>query len=307
LPTPDQLQDHTAWTTADKLAWEDRAICDHRLLPIDRVVAAYLRGKFNVAKGGAYPSHKTIASKLGVSERTVWSALKRLEALGYLRRRRRGRGRTDLYALSWPHDPAPKTRSQLRVLEGDGEAQDPQPFASADPQTIATPESQAVATESIESDPFSVSPDDDAPLRQHHHRDDDAAGAGWPDEQISALAVELCRLACIDPASRLGSTAGPWLQSAKAQGYSWSVARLAALKAAFSSPGGFSSCAYFTPELARQADLADGADGPLMEAAITGLHEALRAKRPPANATAEVPRSPGRAAQHQPQPARAAR
>lgn len=233
---------------------------------------------------------KTMAERLQLSTRQVERSTARLRDAGLLTWTRPHKRAANRYVMQLPRWAFEATPESAQTAAADVETT---PGSCGE----TTPESGLYPTVT------STQPSDDESATQLHHRDDDAAAEGWPDQPLAALAGELCRLACIDPASRLGSTAGPWLHSAKAQGYSWSVARLAALKAAFSSPGGFSSCAYFTPELARQAEQAQGADGPLTEAAIAGLHDALRAKRDVAQCPAA--HTPAQPTHHQ--PARAAR
>lgn len=59
---------------------------------------------FAMLKGECYPSHRRLSEFLKRSPRSVITSLKNLEAAGWIKIKRLGQRKANLYILSWPDD-----------------------------------------------------------------------------------------------------------------------------------------------------------------------------------------------------------
>lgn len=76
-----------------RLGWIDVLAMDHRLSHVAFRVACVIGRHFNKRSGDTFIKNETIASVMGVSKRTVWTAIRDLEEAGYLIVERRELGR----------------------------------------------------------------------------------------------------------------------------------------------------------------------------------------------------------------------
>jgi biotin operon repressor len=89
---------HSKDFTRARLQAADELRRDGKLSAAARLVGLEIFSYVNQASGGAFPSQATIARRLGITERTVRTAVKQLVDAGHINVRRR-RGRNNLY---WP-------------------------------------------------------------------------------------------------------------------------------------------------------------------------------------------------------------
>lgn len=59
---------------------------------------------FAMWKDHCYPGHKRLAEFLKVAESTIRRALKNLEETNWIKIKRRGQGKTNIYTITWPKD-----------------------------------------------------------------------------------------------------------------------------------------------------------------------------------------------------------
>jgi Helix-turn-helix domain len=96
--------------TANTFAWLHGVNEDPDLQACDLKVALALTKHFNEGRegGAAWPSYKTIAAEIGLSEATVIRSVRRLSALGHLRVEwgQQGRGHPNRYWMGIPEKPS---------------------------------------------------------------------------------------------------------------------------------------------------------------------------------------------------------
>lgn len=192
-------------------------------------LAIVLEPWVNRESGEAWPSQARLMALMGLkSPNALLAIVKAMQAegvLGYWS----GRG-AEVNSRYWPLlPPQAENPSENCGVEGGGT---PQKTEAEPLRKLRTNPSERLRLK-----------DDAASLRQqHHHRDDDAAQ--WPDRAIADLGDEACALLGIDPASKLGRTAAPFLQYCRAEGHSWVIARLAMIQALDRAPGRISTLFY---------------------------------------------------------------
>jgi hypothetical protein len=85
-----------------RMEWTDAMALDQRLSHSAFRVACAIGYHFGSRTGGTFVKHETIARVLGISPRTVWSAIAELEAAGYLVVKRRELGTVTRATRSGP-------------------------------------------------------------------------------------------------------------------------------------------------------------------------------------------------------------
>ena len=79
-----------------------RAIQKAVLSSTEKLVAYTLAQHMNADGSSCYPSQALLAEECGLSERTVWSAVRSLDRKGWLRRFSRGRRKSHTYSPKFP-------------------------------------------------------------------------------------------------------------------------------------------------------------------------------------------------------------
>jgi hypothetical protein len=83
-----------------KWRWHELMLADHLLPEETRCILSYILHRANWKDGGAYPGLQTIGDAVGFSVSKVKRWIRPAFTRGWLRRIRRGRGRTNIYLLS---------------------------------------------------------------------------------------------------------------------------------------------------------------------------------------------------------------
>lgn len=238
-------------------------------------LAIVLEPWVNRESGEAWPSQARLTALMGLkSPNALLAIVKAMQAesvLGYWS----GRG-AEVNSRYWPLLP-PQAENPSENCGVESE-QTPQKTAPEPLRKLRTNPSEGLRLN-----------DDAASLRQqHHHREDDAAQ--WPDRPIADLGIEACALLGIDPASKLGLTAAPFLCHCRAGGHSWIVATLAMIQALDKAPGPISTL-FYAEKVLDQVLAQQGKNGvPFDEADVGRMAAYLAAKRAqPAITTSALP------------------
>jgi hypothetical protein len=98
-PQPIAYADEASFAAA-KWRWHELMLADHLLPEETRCILSYLVHRASWKDGGAYPGLQTIGDSVGFSVSKVKRWIKLAYARGWLKRVRRGRGRTNVYILT---------------------------------------------------------------------------------------------------------------------------------------------------------------------------------------------------------------